>query len=77
MLLCNFSMPIAGLGNWWGGHISPIAAFDEASDSALILNVGNYTDSFWIDVETLLESTVLSTDPDSNDSRGFVQIIKS
>ena len=68
-------MPIAGQGKWWGGHISPITAFDEASDSALILDVWIYTDPFWIDLETLLAATVLSIDPDSNESRGFVQIV--
>ena len=75
MLLCNYSMPTAGQGNWWGGHISPIAAFDEQSDSALIMDVWIYTDPFWINLENLHTATVLSTDPDSNDSRGFVQII--
>ena len=53
MLLCNYSMPIAGQGNWWGGHISPIAAFDEQSDSALIMDVWIYTDPFWINLENL------------------------
>ena len=75
MLLCNYSMPIAGQGNWWGGHISPIAAFDDQSDSALIMDVWIYTNPFWITLENLLAATVLSTDQDSNDSRGFVQII--
>ena len=74
MLLCNYSMPIAGQGNWWGGHISPIAAFDEQSDSALIMDVWIYTDPFWINLENLHAATVISTDADSNNSRGFVQI---
>ena len=75
VLLCNYSMPIAGQGNWWGGHISPVAAFDKSTDSVLIMDVWKFTDPFWIDLETLHNATVLSIDPDSNDSRGFVQII--
>ena len=74
MLLCNYSMPVARQGNWWGGHISPIAAFDEQSDSALIMDVWIYTDPFWINLENLHAATVFSTDADSNNSRGFVQI---
>ena len=35
ILICNYSMKLAGQGNWRPGHISPIAAYDRASDSAL------------------------------------------
>ena len=74
ILICNYSMKLAGQGNWRPGHISPIAAYDRASDSALILDVGRSSDPFWIDLKQLLSSTVLSVDSDSQKSRGFVQI---
>ena len=76
VLLSNYCMKLAGEGDWWAGHISPIAAYDEASDSALILDVWKFTDPFWINLVQLLSSTVLSIDQDSQKSRGFVQIIK-
>ena len=72
VLICNYNMKLAGQGDWLGGHISPVAAFDKTTNSALILDVWKYTDPFWIRLETLLNS--LSIDPDSNKSRGFVQI---
>ena len=74
VLLSNYCMKLAGEGDWWAGHVSPIAAYDEASDSALILDVWKYTDPFWINLAQLLSSTVLSIDQDSQKSRGFVQI---
>ena len=74
ILICNYSMKLVGQGNWRPGHISPIAAYDRASDSALILDVGRSSDPFWIDLKQLLSSTVLSVDSDSQKSRGFVQI---
>ena len=76
VLLSNYCMKLAGEGDWWAGHISPIAAYDEVSDSALILDVWKFTDPFWINLRQLLSSTVLSIDQDSQKSRGFVQIIK-
>ena len=72
VLICNYNMKLAGQGDWLGGHISPVAAFDKQTNSALILDVWKYTDPFWIGLETLLNS--LSTDPDSNRPRGFVEI---
>ena len=79
ILLCNYSMKLAGQGDWRdgdGGHISPIAAYDQASDSALVLDVARSSDPFWIDLKQLLSSTVLSVDSDSQKARGFVRIEK-
>ena len=70
-------MPMAGQGEWWAGHISPLAAFDPLTNSALILDVWHYTEPLWVDLQTLLASTVLSTDADSKKPRGFVQIHKT
>ena len=79
ILLCNYSMKLVGQGDWRGGdggHISPIAAYDQASDSALILDVQRSSDPFLIDLKQLLSSSVLSVDSDSQKARGFVRIEK-
>ena len=30
ILMCNYAMDWAGQGVWWGGHISPVAAYDQS-----------------------------------------------
>jgi len=77
IMLCNYNMRLAGQGNWWGGHISLIAAYDMMSDSVLILDVWKYTDPFWIPIDKLFSSTILSIDSDSQKSRGFVRIVQT
>lgn len=74
IILCNYDMKVAGQGDWWGGHISPIAAYDMISDSVLILDVWKYTDPVWIPMDKLYKSTMQSVDLDSKKSRGFVRI---
>ncbi|ANT63746.1 glutathione gamma-glutamylcysteinyltransferase (plasmid) [Salipiger sp. CCB-MM3] len=56
------------------GHISPVAAYDEDTDSVLILDVAKYKyPPVWVTVETL-HAGMMMTDSGSNRSRGFVVV---
>ncbi|WP_295811799.1 phytochelatin synthase family protein [uncultured Nitratireductor sp.] len=56
------------------GHISPVGAYDEETDSVLILDVAKYKyPPVWISVEKLHEAMML-VDEGSNRSRGFVKV---
>lgn len=58
------------------GHLSPLAAYDEASDSVLLLDVAKFKyPPAWITVGELLES-MQTVDTDSSKSRGLVIIQK-
>lgn len=59
-----------------GGHQSPLAAYDEASDSVLMLDVAKFKyPPAWIGVGEMLES-MRSIDSDSGKSRGLVIVEK-
>ncbi len=69
-LIANYSR--IPLGQEGDGHISPIAAYDAASDSALILDVARYKYTpAWVPVATLL-AAMQRTDPDSGRPRGLL-----
>ncbi|MFN7899878.1 MAG: phytochelatin synthase family protein [Synechococcaceae cyanobacterium] len=71
-LLVNYDRQ--GVGQAGGGHISPLAALDEASDKVLILDVARYRyPAAWVPVGQLLQA-MQSTDRDSGRSRGLVLI---
>jgi hypothetical protein len=71
-LLVNYHRQ--GIGQAGGGHISPLAAFDEASDKVLILDVARYRyPAIWAPVAQLLQAMQM-TDRDSGRSRGLVLI---
>ncbi|MBE9637273.1 phytochelatin synthase family protein [Salipiger mangrovisoli] len=56
------------------GHISPVAAYDEATDSVLILDVAKYKyPPVWVSVETL-HAGMMMVDSGSNRSRGFIVV---
>lgn len=56
------------------GHISPVAAYDEQTDTVLILDVAKYKyPPVWVTVQTLHDGMMM-TDPGSNRSRGFVVV---
>lgn len=56
------------------GHISPIGAYDEETNSVLILDVAKYKyPPVWLTVDKLHEAMML-TDPSSNRSRGYVLV---
>lgn len=60
------------LGQDGDGHVSPAAAYDEASDSVLILDVARYKyPPVWVPVE-MLHAAMLRVDPDSNRPRGLL-----
>lgn len=59
-----------------GGHQSPLAAYDEASDSVLMLDVAKFKyPPSWISVTELL-AAMQGIDPDSGKSRGLVVVQK-
>ncbi|WP_204104587.1 MULTISPECIES: phytochelatin synthase family protein [Spirulina sp. CCY15215] len=64
------------IGQEKGGHISPIAAYNEESDRFLILDVARYKyPPIWVSVEELWHSTN-TIDSTSGKTRGFVLISK-
>lgn len=71
-LIVNYSrkaLPQSG-----GGHISPIGAYDEDTDSILILDVAKYKyPPVWISVQKLHDAMML-VDTGSNRSRGFIEV---
>jgi len=64
------------IGEERGGHISPIAAYNQETDRFLILDVSRYKyPPVWIKVEELWQATQ-PVDSTSGKSRGFVLISK-
>ncbi|OZH53057.1 glutathione gamma-glutamylcysteinyltransferase [Hydrocoleum sp. CS-953] len=62
------------IGQERGGHISPIAAYNEESDQFLVLDVSRYKyPPVWVNTKTLWESTN-TIDPVSKKTRGVVLI---
>lgn len=58
------------------GHISPVAAYDEDTDTVLILDVAKYKyPPVWVTIETLHAGMTMK-DSSSNRSRGFVIVSK-
>lgn len=71
-LVANYSrQPINQEG---GGHISPVAAYDEGSDRVLILDVARYKyPPVWLTIDDLY-SAMNAIDPDSGAPRGLVVV---
>jgi hypothetical protein len=71
-LVVNYSRkPLGQIGD---GHLSPVAAYDEASDSVLVLDVAKFKyPPTWVPLVELLEA-MRTTDPDSGKRRGMVLI---
>jgi hypothetical protein len=71
-LITNFDGKI--LGHKTNGHISPIAAYDEESDSLLVLDVALHKNQwFWVDLEELYKA--MNTKDEEN-YRGFLIVKK-
>ncbi len=71
-LLVNYHRQ--ALGQNGGGHISPLAAYHEASDRVLILDVARYRyPSVWVPAEALWRA-IRTVDDSSGRSRGLVSI---
>lgn len=71
-LVVNFDRQV--LGQLGHGHFSPIAAYDSATDSVLILDVAKFKyPPFWVTVGDLLNA-MKTIDSDSGKSRGLVRV---
>lgn len=77
ILIVNFARDVFGqAGLDGGGHISPIAAYNEEADRFLVLDVARYKYlPSWATAETLY-AAMNTTDTSSNKSRGFVVVRK-
>jgi hypothetical protein len=65
------------IGQEKGGHISPLAAYNEQTDRFLILDVSRYKyPPVWVKTADLWKA-MLTNDSSSNKSRGFVFVSKS
>ena len=64
----------SALGQKGGGHISPLAAYDERSDRVLLLDVARYRyPSVWVPTPALWQA-IRTVDSDSGLSRGLVRL---
>ena len=73
-VVANFNRKL--LGQEGGGHHSPLGAYDEASDSVLMLDVAKFKyPPAWIPLSDLLPA-MQSVDTDSGKSRGLVVVEK-
>lgn len=71
-IIVNYSRQ--ALGQAGSGHMSPLGAYDEKSDSVLLLDVAKFKyPPAWITLPDLL-SALRTTDPDSGKSRGVVVV---
>ncbi len=61
------------IGQEAGGHISPLAAYDEDTDRFLILDVSRYKyPPVWVGAEALFAGMNTSDSDNDDRSRGFV-----
>lgn len=71
-LIINFNRP--ALGQEGGGHFSPIAAYDEHSDSFLLMDVARYKyPPVWVRAEVLFQA-MNTIDRSSGMSRGWCTV---
>jgi hypothetical protein len=69
-VLVNYFRP--AVGQTGGGHISPLGAYDKASDSFLVLDVNpNGHPWVWIPAPVLIRAM---RTPDANENRGYVLV---
>ena len=72
-LVANFDGKV--FGNKTGGHISPIVAYDEKSDSLLVLDVALHKNPwYWVDLKEM--ATAMNT-KDGDNFRGYLIANKS
>ena len=71
-LLVNYQREILGQGRV--GHISPLAAYDSASDRVLIMDTASYKYPYtWVQVDTLF-AAMQEVDTASGVARGFIEV---
>jgi hypothetical protein len=69
-IIINYARPV--LGQKGGGHISPLGAYDQASDSFLILDVNPNGQSWvWVKADALIQSM---RTPDTVENRGYLLV---
>jgi len=62
------------LGQTGSGHFSPVAAYDETSDSVLILDTARFKyGTHWVSLQLLFDA-MLPIDPATTKSRGYILI---
>jgi hypothetical protein len=62
------------VGQTGGGHMSPVAAYDATTDSALVLDVARYRyPPSWVSMATLFAS-MATVDTDAQASRGWIEL---
>ena len=72
-LIANFDGKV--FGNKTGGHISPIVAYDENSDSLLVLDVALHKNPwYWVDLTEMVKA--MNT-KDGDNFRGYLVAKKS
>ena len=72
VLIVNYSR--SAVGQTGGGHFSPIAGFDAATDQALVLDTARFKyPPHWMPVD-LLFAAMQERDADSGDSRGWMLV---
>ena len=71
-LLINYQREILGQGRV--GHISPIAAYDSASDRVLIMDTASYKYPYtWVTVD-MLYASMQEADTATGSARGYIEI---
>ncbi|HEY0093446.1 MAG TPA: phytochelatin synthase family protein [Archangium sp.] len=69
-VILNYFRPV--LGQKGGGHISPLAAYDEASDSFLVMDVNPNGQAWvWVKADALIKSM---RTPDTAENRGYLLV---
>ena len=69
-LVVSYSRKV--VGQTGSGHFSPIAAYDSASDSVLILDTARFKyGAHWVSLPLLFEA-MIPKDPDTGKSRGYI-----
>lgn len=73
LVVANFLIdPLVGVGDL--GHFSPVAAYDAATDRALILETYRQAwEPYWVPV-SLLMAAMAAVDPDSGRPRGWLRV---
>lgn len=75
MIICCYDRK--ALNQYGSGHISPIGAYDNNTDSVLIMDVARFKyPPHWISLSILFDA-MNQIDPDTNKSRGYVILTKN
>jgi glutathione gamma-glutamylcysteinyltransferase len=73
VLIASYSRKV--LGQTGSGHFSPIAAYDQESDSVLIMDTARFKyGAHWVQLSLLFDAMV-PVDPDTGRSRGYIMLV--